>query len=87
MSGVLVDSNVLLDVLTEDPVWFTWSERSLSACAERAVLVINPIIYAEISAGFRRKEDLDDALPEARFRRESLPWDAAFLAGRCFVQY
>jgi len=87
VSGVLVDSNVLLDVLTEDPVWFKWSERSLSACAERAVLVINPVIYAEVSAGFRRKEDLDDALPEARFRREPLPWDAAFLAGRSFVQY
>jgi predicted nucleic acid-binding protein len=82
-----VDSNVLLDVLTEDPVWFPWSERVLSECAERAVLVINPIVYAELSAGFERKEDLDAALPRERFHREALPWDGAFLAGKCFVRY
>lgn len=57
MSRVLVDSNVLLDILTEDPAWFAWSERALGQCAERAVLVINQIVYAELVAGFRRKSE------------------------------
>jgi predicted nucleic acid-binding protein len=87
VNRVLVDSNVLLDVLTEDPVWLGWSEDALSSCAEHAVLVINPIIYAEVAAGFQRKEDLDAALPPERFEREPLPWDAAFLAGKSFVRY
>ncbi len=87
MSRVLVDSNVLLDVLTEDPTWFAWSEHALRTCAEGAVLVINPIIYAEVAAGFHRKEDLDAALPPERLDREPLPWNAAFLAGRSFVWY
>jgi predicted nucleic acid-binding protein len=83
----LVDSNVLLDVLTEDPQWGSWSEGALMEVAERSLLAINPIIYAEVAAGFDRKEDLDLALPEDRFRRDPLPWDAAFLASKCFVQY
>jgi predicted nucleic acid-binding protein len=87
VSRVLVDSDVLLDVFKEDPVWFEWSERTLCECAELAVLVINPIVYAELAAGFRRKEDLDAALPTERFYREALPWDGAFLAGTSFVQY
>lgn len=87
MSRTLIDSNVLLDVLTEDPEWSAWSERALIEAAERSLLVINPIIYAEVSAGFTRKEDLDDALPDDRFEREGLPWDAAFLAGKSFIRY
>ncbi len=87
MSDVLVDSNILLDVLTEDPTWCAWSENALVECAEHSTLAINPIIYAEVSAGFRRKEDLDDALPRERFRREPLPWDSAFLAGQSFIRY
>jgi len=84
---VLVDSNVLLDVFTEDEKWFEWSAGMLSACAENHVLVINPIIYAEVSIGFSRIEDLEDALPEEFFLRENLPWEAAFLAGKCFLAY
>lgn len=87
MGDVLVDSNVLLDILTEDPVWRDWSESALIECAEHSVLAINPIIYAEVAAGFSRKEELDAALPRDRFRRESLPWASAFLAGRSFIQY
>jgi predicted nucleic acid-binding protein len=82
-----VDSNVLLDVLTEHPEWGAWSEGALAERAEHSVLVINPIIYAEVSAGFERKEALEEALPAEHFRRDPLPWDAAFLAGKCFVQY
>jgi predicted nucleic acid-binding protein len=87
VSETLVDSNVLLDVLTEDPKWFEWSSSALEAEAERSVLVIDPIIYAEVSIRFERIEDLDDALPSSMFRRDGLPWEAAFLAGKCFVRY
>ena len=87
MSETLVDSNVLLDLLTEDPHWFEWSSSALEAEAERSVLVIDPIIYAEVSIRFERIEDLDDALPSSMFRRDELPWEAAFLAGKCFVRY
>jgi predicted nucleic acid-binding protein len=84
---VLVDSNVLLDVLTEDPRWAPWSTAALDDEAERDVLAINPIIYAEVSMGFVRIEDLDEALPSPTFHRLALPWEAAFLAGRCFLTY
>jgi predicted nucleic acid-binding protein len=56
-------------------------------CAEGGMLVINPIIYAEVSIGFERVEDLDEVLPADSFRRDSLPWEAAFLAGKCFLAY
>lgn len=87
MPGVLVDSNVLLDVLTEDPTWFGWSSDALGRAAEAEPLIINPIIYAEVSVGFARIEDLDAALPPAFFRRDALPWEAGFLAGKCFRRY
>lgn len=87
MSDTLVDSNVLLDILTEDPEWLEWSADALERQAEHSVLVINPLIYAEVSVRFRRIEELDDALPPSTFRRDDLPWQAAFLAGKCFVEY
>jgi len=82
-----VDSNVLLDVLSEDPQWFDWSSNALAQSAESAPLVINPIIYAEVSIRFARIEELDEALPTELFRREPLPWAAGFLAGKCFQAY
>ena len=87
MSETLVDSNVLLDILTEDPKWLAWSSDALEEVAERSVLIINPLIYAEVSVRFGRIEDLDDVLPPATFRRDPLPWPAGFLAGKCFAQY
>lgn len=86
-AGVLVDSNVLLDVATGDPSWSGWSERALTEMADRAPLIINPIVYAEVSVGFPTVEELDAALPAEIFRREPLPWEAGFLAGKCFLQY
>lgn len=83
----LVDSNVLLDVLTEDPNWFEWSASRLVECVENDILVINPIIYAEISIGFEKIEEVEEALPSDIFIREPLPWEAAFLAGKCFIAY
>jgi predicted nucleic acid-binding protein len=87
MAGVLVDSNVILDVVNEDAKWFAWSSGQLERLAESHTLVINPIIYSEVSIGFDRIEDLDRALPAEYFRREPLPWEAGFLAGRCFFKY
>ena len=84
---VLVDSSVILDVVTEDPRWFDWSAGRLGALAEDHLLVINPIIYSEVSVGFDRIEDLEEALPPEFFRREDLPWEAGFLAGKCLLRY
>lgn len=87
ITPILVDSNVLLDVATNDPVWESWSSEALEIAAEEAPLAINPLIYAEVSIAFQRIEDLEDAIPSTIFRRESLPYEAAFLAGKAFLQY
>lgn len=87
MSAVLVDSNVLLDVMTEDPRWFSWSAKALANAAETSRLLINPIIYAEVSIRYSRIEDLNDALPMTLVEREALPYEAAFLAGKAFLVY
>jgi hypothetical protein len=85
--GVLVDSNVLLDIATGDPNWAPWSSQALAECAEFTTLLINPIIYAEVSIGFQTIEALDAALPGRLFERAPLPWEAGFLAGKCFLSY
>jgi predicted nucleic acid-binding protein len=85
--GVLVDSNVLLDVSTNDPVWGDWSARALAEVAEHATLIINPVIYAEVSIGYTTIEALDAALPATLYQREPLPWEAGFLAGKSFLLY
>lgn len=87
MGQVLVDSNVLLDVLTEDPAWYDWSAQALARAAADRQLCINPLVYAEVSAGFERIEALDEALPAADFARLPLPWEASFLAGKAFLAY
>jgi predicted nucleic acid-binding protein len=86
-SGVLVDSNVLLDVLEEDEIWYEWSSTQLQKVADSSALIINPIIYAEISVGFQRIEELEAALPMDFFQRKPIPYEAAFLAGKCFIRY
>ncbi len=87
MQAALIDSDVLLDVLTEDPVWFDWSAGALERAADRGRLLINPLVFAEVSVRFERIEDLEEALPTQFFERAPLPWEAAFLAGKCFVEY
>lgn len=87
MAAVLVDSSVLLDVLTVDSHWYDWSAGRLSDCGATGPLVINPIIYGEVSVRFSRIEELDAALPAAVYRRDPLPWSASFLAGKAFVRY
>ena len=87
MNPVLVDSNVLIDLAQQDSAWLDWSAEALARAADSASLVINPLIYAEVSVGFDSAEELDHHLPDDLYRRESLPWEAAFLAGQCFVRY
>ena len=84
---ILVDSNVVLDVVTEDPHWSDWSRAALATAGDNTVLVTNPIIFAEVSAGFLRIEELEQVFPPLLFRREPLPYEAAFLAGKCFMNY
>jgi len=87
LNGTLVDSNVLIDVMSEDSKWCDWSAAMLSDIAHREPTFINPIIYAEIAVGFDRIEDLESAAPASFYPRLPLPWEAAYLAGRCFVDY
>ena len=71
MDPVLVDSNVLLDIATSDPTWGHWSSRTLERVADEAILVINPLVYAEVSIGFAAIEDVEAALPADIYRREA----------------
>jgi len=87
MTAVVVDSNVLLDVLTGGADWSAWSSVALAHAGESARLVINPIIYSEVSVRYSRIEDINDALPHELFAREPISYEAAFLAGKVFVQY
>ncbi len=83
----MIDSNVLLDLITEDSTWLGWSEAVVMEAAESGRLVINPIIFAEVSVGYARIEDMEAALPKDLLEREALPYEAAFLAGKAFMAY
>jgi predicted nucleic acid-binding protein len=87
MAGVLVDSNVLLDLMTADADWLSWSRNALQEAADRFTLIINPVIYAEVSVRYSRIEALDAVLPRSMFDREPIPFEAAFLAGKAFQTY
>jgi len=87
MSAILIDSNVLLDIMSVDPRWFTWSAEAVTQAADRSRLVINAIVYSELSVRYSRIEDLDEALPKTMFDREAVPYEAAFLAGKAFAAY
>jgi predicted nucleic acid-binding protein len=87
MGRILVDSNVLLDVMTEDQNWFDWSSNTLQRHADEDILCINPVIYAEVSIRFESIEELEAALPVALIERLPIPYEAAFLAGKCFMNY
>jgi predicted nucleic acid-binding protein len=84
--AVLVDSNVLLDLFDARCEWFAWSKDAVRKAAERANLVINPVIYAEVSVGYDRIETIDALLP-AILRREHISFEAAFLAGKAYQAY
>ena len=86
MSATLVDSSVLLDILTEDPAWLEWSSRALIEVAEYSRLLINVIVFAEVSVDFAQIEEVASALPP-EIERENIPDEAAFLAGKAFGTY
>jgi hypothetical protein len=87
MRGILVDSNVLLDIFEDDPVWAQWSEEMLERYSATHVLCISPIIYAEVSVGFERIEELEAAIIDAGVRILQIPKEALFLAAKVFVEY
>ena len=86
MPAVLVDSNVLIDILAKNPVWEEWSAQMLRDAANRARLLINAVIYAEVSVNYDRIEVVDESLPNF-IEREQIPYEAAFSAGKAFRQY
>lgn len=84
---ILVDSNVLLDILLDDPEWASWSQSQLDLWARRGPLLVNPMVYAELAAGFDSVRALDDTLDEAGLEFEEIPRDALFLAAKAHVLY
>ena len=84
---VLVDTNVILDVIEEDPSWADWSQEQLDHAAMNGALLINSVIYAELSIAFQRIEELEDMLTQGGFIVESIPREALFLAGKAFLRY
>jgi len=83
---ILVDSNIILDILTEDPKWYKWSADMLSKLANDNPLIINDIIYSEVSIGFKKIEELEEVLL-GNFSIYTIPKEALFLAGKVFLQY
>ncbi|HEV2363476.1 MAG TPA: type II toxin-antitoxin system VapC family toxin [Caulobacteraceae bacterium] len=86
-AAVMVDSNVLLDVMSEDPAWGGWSAAALERAGDEGSLLINAVVYAEVSIRYSRIEELEAALPRLLIGREPIPFEAAFLAGKAFTSY
>ena len=84
---VLIDTNVLLDVVTNDPHWADWSQHQLEAATLKDQLAINAVVYAELSIGFRRIEEVEAVLAKTRIVIEEIPREALFLAGKAFQRY
>ena len=84
---ILVDTNVLIDVLEDDPVWADWSIEQMRAQSKIHNLVINPVIYAELSQTFSTFEALDEVVEEMGLLMQEVPRPALFLAGKAFVRY
>jgi predicted nucleic acid-binding protein len=87
MRGILVDSNIILDVFLDDPNWAEWSESKLEKFSSITKLFINPVIYSEVSVGFKRIEELESALTRSGFQMLEIPKEALFLAGKAFLKY
>ncbi|WP_419656509.1 PilT domain protein [Desulfosarcina variabilis str. Montpellier] len=85
MSGIFIDSNVILDLFLDDPKWAQWSETKLEHYASHGRLYISPVVYSEISIGFERIEDLEQAVGTAGFQIVPIPREALFLAGKAFM--
>lgn len=87
MKGLLVDSNVILDIFLDDPNWADWSVATLSNASQNSTLYINQIVYTEVSIGFKKIEDLESALHAGGFEMLEIPKEALFLAGKAYLSY
>ena len=87
MKGVIVDSNIILDVFLDDLKWADWSESKLEEYSYSSSLYINSIIYSEISIGFKLIEELEAAVNKAGLQLLEIPKEALFLAGKAFLKY
>jgi predicted nucleic acid-binding protein len=87
MNGLIVDSNVILDIFLNDPNWADWSEKTLNRLSMTNTLYINPIIYTEVSIGFNRIEELENVIQKAGFQMLEIPKEALFLAGKAYLKY
>ena len=87
MRGILVDSNIILDVFLDDPIWAEWSETELDKFSSITKLFINPVVYSEVSIGFKKIEDLESALNHGGFQMLEIPKEALFLAGKACLRY
>ena len=84
---ILVDTNVLLDVVLDDPEWADWSQGQLEAASLSSRLAINPVVYSELSMAFARIEELEGVLADASLSYVEIPREALFLAGKVFLDY
>ena len=84
---ILVDTNVLLDVVEDDPAWADWSQRQLDAASLRGPICVNPVIYAELSMAFARIEELEAVVADGGLEIEEIPCEALFLAGKVYLGY
>jgi predicted nucleic acid-binding protein len=87
MNGILVDSNIILDIFLDDPNWAEWSESKLVKFSSKKKLFINPVVYTEVSMGFQRIEELEFALSQTGFQMLEIPKEALFLTGKAFLTY
>jgi hypothetical protein len=87
MNGLMVDSNVILDIFLNDPNWVDWSEKTLNHFSQTNALYINPMIYTEVSIGYNRIEELENVIQKAGFEMLEIPKEALFLAGKAFLKY
>ena len=86
-NSILVDTNVWLDVINDDPVWFEWSAGQLDHVAKQGKAAINVVIFAELSVRYQRIEDFENAIASFAIERLALPFEAGFLAAKAFQQY
>ena len=83
----MIDSNVILDVVSRNQEWFEWSSNTIQTLSQNDIFVINSIIYSEVSIGYADIKEVEDLFMPSYFVREPLPWEACFLAGKCFLNY
>jgi hypothetical protein len=87
MTSTLIDSNILLDIVSVDHAWSGWSSRRLQMAADEGDVIINPIIYAEASIRFVDQGSFEELILSTRIAKEALPWEAAFAAGKAHIKY